>query len=51
MSLGLAGEMFRFITGEEYVFIAAMSVMGVALIAGMISLWPNADFKESHPNV
>lgn len=41
MLLGLVGELLWFTTGRDYVFIAAIFVMGIALIAGMISLWPN----------
>ena len=45
MSLGLAGEIVWFIRRGDNVFIAAMFVMGIALIAGMISLWPYATIK------
>ncbi|NOZ20040.1 MAG: hypothetical protein GXP25_03020 [Planctomycetes bacterium] len=41
MSLGLTGEILWFVTRGSNVFLAAIFVMGIALITGMISLWPN----------
>ncbi len=40
MSSGLAGELLWFTTGKDSLFVAAMFFMGMALVAGMISLWP-----------
>ena len=42
MASGLAGEILWFVTRGDKVFVAGMSIMGVALIAGMVSLWPYA---------
>jgi len=40
MVLGVVSELLWFIRGWDSLFIAATFVMGAALVAGMISLWP-----------
>ena len=45
MASGLAGELLWFTTGKNSLFVAAMSFMGMALVAGMISLWPHTASK------
>lgn len=51
MFLGLSGEILWFVALDANVFLAALFVMGLALIAGMISLWPNANVKGIEHNV
>ncbi len=51
MVLGLAGEILWFTMKQKYILIAAIFILGIALIAGMISLWPGTDVKESYHEV
>ncbi len=51
MSGGLAGEILWFTTEWNYVLVAAIIVMGMALITGVISLWPGTGAGRSYHTV
>jgi len=51
MLSGLVGEIVWFTTGGNQAFVFSVFVMVMALIVGMISLWPNAGLKESDISV
>ncbi len=51
MVLGLTGEFLWFLTLRDSTFLAGMVIMGIALVVGAMSLWPEAGIRHKCKHV